>query len=169
VSSLMAIGQMGETVAFLLLAVWLRRFGFKTTFLIGVASWAIRFAVWSMGGPWPLIVGLLSLHGLCYAFVLGLGQMFVDQRSDPDTRASAQALHQVVTFGIGMWQGNLIGGAALDFFQRSLPDGSTVTDFSQVYLWPALGAAACFVIFAVFFKTTRPDGAPTAPPADLSM
>ncbi len=169
ISPLMAIGQAGEIVAFLLLARSIRRLGFKTTFLIGVASWVIRFAVWSAGGPWPLIVASLALHGFCYAFALGLGQMFVDQRSDPDTRASAQALHQVVTFGLGMWLGNLLGGAALDFFQRSLPDGSTVTDFTQVYLWPALGAAACFVIFAVFFKTTRPNGARTPPPPDLPM
>lgn len=169
VSPLMAIGQMGEIVAFLLLAVSLRRLGFKATFLIGVASWAIRFAIWSAGGPWPLIVASLSLHGLCYAFVLGLGQMFVDQRCAPDTRASAQAMHQVVTFGIGMWLGNLIGGAALDFFQRHLPDGSTVIDFTQFYLWPALGAAACFLIFAAFFKTTTPHEARPRPPLDLPM
>jgi nucleoside transporter len=169
IAPLMAIGQMGEIVAFVLLAHSLRRLGFKATFLIGAASWAIRFAIWSAGGPWPLIIASLSLHGFCYAFVFGLGQMFVDQRSDPDTRGSAQALHQVLTFGIGMWLGNLIAGAALDFFQRSLPDGSTITDFSRVYFWPAVGAAACFVIFAALFKTTRPGGAQTAAPPDLPM
>jgi hypothetical protein len=95
--------------------------------------------------------------------------MFVDQRSDPDTRASAQALHQVITFGLGMWLGNMLGGAALDFFQRNLPDGSTATDFSQVYLWPALGAVACFAIFALLFKTTKPNGVRPAPPLDLPM
>jgi len=169
VSPLMAIGQMGEIVAFLLLAVCLRRLGFKTTFLIGVATWAIRFAIWSVGGPWPLIVASLSLHGFCYAFVLGLGQMFVDQRSDPDTRASAQALHQVITFGIGMWLGNVIGGATLDFFQHDLPNGTTAVDFTHFYMWPALGAGACFVIFAAFFKTTTPREAPPAPPPALPM
>lgn len=167
VSPLMAIGQMGEIIAFLLLALALRHFGFKTTFLIGVACWATRYAIWSIGGPWPLIVASLSLHGFCYAFVLALGQMFVDRRSDPDTRASAQALHQVVTFGIGAWLGNLIGGVALDFFQRDLPDGTAVTDFTQFYLWPALLAVICFVIFAVFFKTTTPSGARPAPRTEL--
>ena len=167
VSPLMSIGQAGEIVAFLLLAVSLRRLGFKATFLIGVASWAVRFGIWSLGGPWPLVVFAISLNGLCYAFVLGLGQMFVDQRSDPDTRASAQALHQVVTFGVGMWLGNLIGGAALDCFQHQLPDGTSATDFTQFYLWPALGATACFVIFALLFKTPTPRAARPAPPPDL--
>jgi hypothetical protein len=160
VSPLMSIGQIGEIVAFLLLAFSLRRLGFKATFLIGVASWALRFGIWSLGGPWPLVVAAISLNGLCYAFVLGLGQMFVDQRSDPDARASAQSMHQVITFGVGMWLGNVIGGAALDFFQRRLPDGILVTNFTQFYFWPALGAAACFIIFAVLFKAPMPRAAP---------
>ena len=165
----MSVGQVGEIVTFLLLAFSLQRLGFKATFLIGIASWAVRFGIWSLGGPWPLVVAAISLNGLCYAFVLGLGQMFVDRRSDPDTRASAQSLHQVITFGIGMWLGNVIGGAALDFFQRELPDGTLATDFTQFYFWPALGAAACFVIFAVLFKTPTPREARPASPPDLPM
>jgi nucleoside transporter len=168
VSPLMSIGQVGEIAAFLVLGLALRHLGFKATFLIGVASWAARFAVWSIGGPWPLIVASIGLNGTCFAFVLGLGQMFVDRCAAPDARASAQALHQVATFGIGMWLGNLVAGAAFDFFTHKLPDGTPVTDFTQFYLWPALGAAVCFVIFALFFKTTRPIEARQAPPADLS-
>jgi predicted MFS family arabinose efflux permease len=167
VAPLMAIGQVGEIVAFLLLALAIRRLGLKITFLIGVASWAVRFGIWSVGGPWPLIVASLSLHGFCYAFVLGLGQVFVDQRAQPDVRASAQALHQAVTFGVGMWIGNLLAGAALDFFQQTLPDGTVVTDFSQFYLWPGLGAALCFVVFVLFFKTTTPTAARPPSPSDL--
>jgi nucleoside transporter len=169
VSPLMSIGQAGEIVAFLLLAVSVRRLGFKATFLIGVASWAVRFGIWSVGGPWPLVVAAISLNGLCYAFVLALGQMFVDRQSEPDTRASAQALHLVITYGVGMWLGNMIGGAALDFFQHRLPDGTSAIDFTQFYLWPALGAAACFVIFALLFKTPMPREARPAPPPDLPM
>jgi predicted MFS family arabinose efflux permease len=167
VAPLMSIGQIGEIIAFLLLAFALRRLGFKTTFLIGLACWALRFGLWSLGGPWPLVVFAISLNGMCYAFVLGLGQMFVDQRSDPDTRATAQSLHQVMTFGIGMWLGNVLAGAAHDFFQHELPNGTIVTDFTQFYFWPALGAAVCFVMFAVFFKTTTRRAAPPAPSSDL--
>jgi nucleoside transporter len=165
----MSLGQIGEIVTFLVLAVSLQRLGFKATFLIGVASWAVRFGIWSLGGPWPLVVVAISLNGLCYAFVFGLGQMFVDRRSDPDTRASAQSLHQVVTFGIGMWLGNVIGGAALDFFKRALPDGTMVTDFTQFYFWPALGAAVCFVIFATLFKTPTLRAARPVLPPDLPI
>jgi nucleoside transporter len=169
VSPLLALSQVGEIVAFLLLAGAIRRLGFKTTFLIGVASWMIRFTIWSIGGPWPLIVLSLPLHGCCYAFVIGLGQIFVDQRSAPDTRASAQALHQVLTFGVGMWIGNLVGGTALDLFQFELPDGSPAVDFTQFYLWPALLAALCLVVFAALFKTpTRREAALPEPP-DLPM
>ena len=169
VPPLMAIGQAGEIVAFVLLGLSLGRFGVKVTFLIGIASWMVRFAIWSFGGPWPLIVASLGLHGFCYAFVFGLGQMFVDRHADPDTRASAQALHLVVTFGFGSWLGNLLGGLAFDVFQRAGSGATPVTDFTQFYLWPTLGCAVCFVIFASFFKTPRLREARPAPPPDLPM
>jgi nucleoside transporter len=165
VAPLMSIGQVGEILAFLVLAFALRHLGFKATFLVGVAAWALRFGIWALGGPWPALVFAISLNGLCYAFVLGLGQMFVDRHAALDSRASAQSLHQVITFGVGMWLGNLIGGAAADFFQRELPDGTLVTDFTQFYFWPALGAAACFVIFAALFRTPTPrESRPESPP-----
>lgn len=167
VAPLMSIGQAGEILALLLLAFALHRLGFKLTFLIGIAGWALRFGIWSLGGPWPLVVVSIGLNGICYAFVLALGQMFVDRHSKPDTRASAQALHLVATYGVGMWLGNAIAGPVLDIFQRKLPDGTLVTDFSQFYFWPALGAAVCFVIFALLFKTSTPHAARPASSRDL--
>jgi len=169
VSPWMSIGQIGEIAAFLLLAWAVRRWGFKTVFLIGIASWAVRFGVWSAGGPWPLIVLSLSLNGCCYAFVFGLGQMFVDQQSDPDTRASVQSLHQVVTFGAGMWLGNVLAGASLDFFQRAAPGLASTPDFASIFFWPALGAGLCFVVFALFFRTPTPTVNPPAAPTDQPL
>lgn len=148
----MSLGQVGEIVAFLLLAWFIRRWGFKTTLLFGVACWVVRFGVWSLGGPWPLVAASIVLNGGCYACVIALGQIFIDRCSDPTTRASAQSLHQVVAFGVGAWLGNYLAGAALDHFRSVLPDGTVVTDFTQVFLWPALGAGFCFVIVALFFR-----------------
>ncbi len=169
VAPLMSIGQVGEMVVFAGLAVSVRYLGFKTTFLLGIASWALRFGIWSIGGPWPLVVASIALNGSCYAFVFGLGQMYVDQKSASDTRASAQSMHQVITFGIGMWLGNIISGAAMDFFRIQLPDGTPATNFTQFYIWPALGALLCFVIFALWFKPPTPREVPPTQPPDLPM
>ncbi len=169
VAPLMALGQVGEVFAFLLLALVVTRIGLKATFLIGVAAWAVRFAIWSAGGPWPLVVASLGLHGLCFAFVLGLGQVYVDQISPPDVRASSQALHQVLTFGLGGWVGNLLAGAAVDHFTRVLADGTRVVDYGRVYFWPAVGAGACFVLFAWLFTSPRPTAAQRPSPPDLSI
>lgn len=166
---LMAIGQVSEIVMFLLLAVAIRRFGLKTTFLIGAACWALRFAVWSLGEPWALVVASLGLHGFCYAFVFGLGQVFVDQCAKPDIRASAQALHQVITFGLGTWAGITLAGMAHDGFQHLTADGTLAVDYAQFYFWPTLSAVVCFVAFAIFFKTTTPRPARPVPPPDLPM
>ena len=148
----MSIGQIGEIAAFLILAPLVRRWGFKTTFLLGVACWALRYGAWSLGGPWPLVAASIVLNGGCYAFVIGLGQIFMDRYSDPTTRASAQSLHQVIAYGVGAWLGNYLAGAALDHFQRVLPDGTVAVDYTQVFLWPSLGAALCFLIVAFFFN-----------------
>ena len=156
ISPWMSLGQVGEVFAFFFLSVIVRRLGFKTTFLLGVACWGLRFGIWALGGPWPLVVFAIILNGGCYAFVLGLGQIFVDRQSDPSTRASAQSMHQVVAFGFGMWLGNYLAGAMLDHFHRALPDGTMATDFTQVYLWPALSAALCFIVVLLFFKTPKP-------------
>lgn len=159
VAPLMALGQAGEIIAFFILGTALRRWGVKLTFLIGIAGWALRFAIWSLGGPWPLIVASLGLHGACYAFVFGLGQMFVDHQAEPDTRASAQTLHLVITFGVGSWLGNLLAGLTFDHYQAT----GGPADFRHFYLWPAIGSAVCLLIFGLFFRTPRRHATP--PPA----
>jgi nucleoside transporter len=165
---LMSIGQVSEVIMFLLLGWCVGRLGLKRAFLVGCAFWCVRFVIWAADAPWPLVVASLGVHGFCYAFVFGLGQIFVDQCAKPDVRASAQALHQVVTFGLGSWIGVALAGAAYDAFQDQ-GGGTAGVDFTQFFLWPAVLAAVCFVIFAVLFKTPRLDA--TRPPAvpDLPM
>lgn len=150
VGPLLTIGQVCEIAVLAALPLFTRGLGVKATFLIGIAAWGIRFGVFALGGPYELVAASLGLHGFCFAFVFALGQVYVDQHSEGDIRASAQGLFTFVTLGVGMWIGNALAGASADHLVVKLPDGRE--DYCRVFLWPALGAGICLVIFALFFR-----------------
>ncbi len=90
VSTSMTLGQMTE-VAMLAALPWLiRRFGLKTTMMLGIGAWFARFASLSMGPPlWLAVAGTL-VHGVGIAcFTVG-GQVYMDGRAPRDLRASAR-------------------------------------------------------------------------------
>lgn len=147
VSAVMSLGQAGEVIAFASMGFLLRRFGAKTVFLIGLASWAIRFAVWSAGGPWPLLVASVPLHGFCFAFVVGVGQIIVDHQAPRHARATMQSLHHVLIYGVGALAGYQIGGWSAEALTTTTASGVVTTDYATFYFWPAIVAGLCFVAF----------------------
>ena len=166
---LMAIGQCSEVAMFFLFSIALRRLGLKRMFLIGTAAWMVRFVIWSFGFPWPLVVASLGLHGFCYAFVIGLGQVLVDRLAPPDARASAQAFHQVVAFGVAAWLGTILAGSMHDALTHTTPDGTVEVAYGIFFAIPAVAVAVCFVVFALFFKPPKPSAARPDPVPDLPM
>lgn len=153
VAPLLSLGQAGEVAALLGLGWAVMRFGFKTVFLVGLAAWTVRFAIWIFAGPWPLVAASLPLHGLCYACVFVLGQMYADVHAAPDSRASAQSLHLFLTSGIGALAGNVAAGYGVDCFAPS-PAGGGPQSLGPIFIGPALGTLAAFVLFAAAFKPT---------------
>ena len=152
VAPLLSLGQVSEFLVFFGLAPLLRRLGFKRAFALGIAAWGLRFAIWTAGGPWWLIVASLLLHGLCYAFVFGIGQLYVDRVAPPDIRASMQALHLTITMGVGVLLSNVLAGTAMDALHG--PGGAGV-DFARLYFWPTVGAGVCLVMFWVLFEPAK--------------
>src|SRR5262245_4816699 len=65
VGPLMTIGQWSEIFFLLALPWFLGQFGMKTVLLVGMLAWGIRYAIFSAGRPFPLIVLGLALHGIC--------------------------------------------------------------------------------------------------------
>ncbi len=65
------LGQASEFCFLLMLPLFLKRYGMKTTLLIGMVAWALRYALFSFGDAsqlqWLLLVGI-ALHGPCYDF-----------------------------------------------------------------------------------------------------
>ena len=61
----MTFGQVSEVFFMLLLPVFLKRYGLKTTLLVGMAAWAIRYLLFAYGdagtGVWMLFSGIILL------------------------------------------------------------------------------------------------------------
>ena len=158
----MTLGQMSEIFFMLVMPWFFRRLGVKYMLLVGMAAWMARYALFAFGDNaalvWMLYGGIL-LHGICYDFFFVTGQIYVDQKAPADLRAAAQGFIAFVTLGVGMLIGSWVSGRVVDAFRT---DGAHA--WTQVWLVPAAGAAAVFVLFALFFRT-REAGRDRAVPA----
>ncbi|MGO4260815.1 nucleoside permease [Lysobacter sp. TAB13] len=158
----MTFGQMSEIAFMLAMPLFFRRLGIKAMLLIGMAAWAARYLLFASGDSgqlmWMLYLGIL-LHGVCYDFFFVSGQIYVDREAPAHLRASAQGFLTLVTWGVGMLIGSWLSGKAVDAYRIAGDAG--LHDWSRIWLIPAVGAAAVFVLFALFFRDRAPQQ-PTA-------
>ncbi|MBA3342337.1 MAG: nucleoside permease [Gemmatimonadaceae bacterium] len=154
----MTLGQMSEIGFMLLLPLALVRLGVKRIMLIGMAAWAIRYALFAYGdaGPmvWALYLGIL-LHGICYDFFFVTGQIYVDQQAGSRIRAAAQGMIAFVTLGLGLFIGSWFSGKVVDLYAINGPTGVLGHNWRAIWMVPAVGAAIILVVFALMFRPTK--------------
>ncbi len=143
----MTIGQVAEILVMLLLFPSIRRLGMKTTILLGILAWPIRYTIFALGEPTWLVIGSQALHGVCYAFFFVGGMVAVERLSPSDIRASAQGLIVFATNGLGMLAGHFLSGWIHGRYK--LPDGGY--EWTWIYMVPialtVVAAAAFFLLF----------------------
>jgi nucleoside transporter len=165
----MTFGQMSEIGFMLLMPFFFVRLGVKRMLLIGMAAWAVRYALFAYGdaGPmiWMLYAGII-LHGICYDFFFVTGQIYVDQRADIRIRAAAQGFIAFITLGIGQLVGSWLAGSVVQA-NTLAPDatGVAVHDWSAIWLVPAAGSVGVLLLFALLFKPGRTQTRPETPAA----
>jgi nucleoside transporter len=145
------LGQMSEVVFMLLIPLFLNRFGMKTTLLVGMLAWAVRYTLFAFGNAGDLVSLLLigiALHGVCYDFFFVSGQIYIDSKAGPQIKSAAQGLITLATYGAGMLIGFWAAGRITDAY--SSPPG--VHDWQSIWEFPAAFAAVVFVLFALAFR-----------------
>lgn len=148
----MAIGQFFEVFMYLALGKALPRFGFKAVMSIGVAFFAVRFAIFgTIALPIWVMVAAQALHGVCYAFFFGACFIYADRVAPPDIRNSAQATYNFVFYGVGP----LVAVALNSFLAgRYAHGGKALALEGFADLWYTLaGIVVCaWLVFMFFFR-----------------
>jgi nucleoside transporter len=146
----MTIGQVSEVAFLLALPVFFKRFGFKWTILVGMAAWALRYAMFAYGNAgelsFLLIIGI-ALHGVCYDFFFVSGQIYTDSKAGPQIKSAAQGVITLATYGVGMLIGFYIAGLISDAYKIGAGH-----DWYMIWMIPAGIAAAVMILFLVFFN-----------------
>ena len=151
-ASKMTLGQVSEVGFLLLLPVLLPFLGAKRIMILGMAAWAVRFALFAYFHEQPtatwMVLGGILLHGMCYDFIFVMGRMYVDKAAGDSLRASAQGLHAVFTLGAGMFVGSWLSGVVA----QNYTNAQGIHDWKSIWLVPAIMSAVLIPIFLALFR-----------------
>jgi nucleoside transporter len=153
----MTFGQMSEVVCLVLLPWFFMKLGLKAVFVTGMLAWVVRCTLFALGAPdavaWMLILAI-CLHGPCYDFVYIAGQIYIDRKATPATRAQTQGLFVLATYGVGQAVGTLASGW---LFNTMMPGGVTTLPQWQMFWFLPLGFAVLVTTLFVFgFRDDAP-------------
>jgi MFS family permease len=156
---IMSLGQVAEILTMFFLGVTLKRLGYRTTMVLGILAYPIRFGVWAyFPHNEALIILVQVLHGVCYAFFFVSVYIFAEEYFPKDVRSSAQGLFNFMILGLGALVAYALGPKLrLEIFANN-----GVTDFHRMFLVPLVVAIVAALSLALFF---RPPPKPPASPA----
>ena len=165
----LTLAQISDVVFLFLLAMMLKRLGYKKTIFIGILAWATRYFLLaqSVNSDAALqsafIFGAILLHGVCYDFLFIAGQLYVDNEANERNRGAAQGFIAFILWGVGAFVGTLLAGKTLASHTLEKAQGAIVHDWKGIWMTPAIGAVVVMVVFLIFFR--EPAKATAAPAA----
>ena len=150
----MTLGQMSEIGFMLVMPFFLSRVGIKKTILLGMTAWVTRYLLFAYGnidaGVWMLYTGIL-LHGICYDFFFVTGTDLrgpACSRGDARRSSRVHRLRDARRWYVPGLLGFRSGGAEVHHRSRQ----RVAHAWPQIWMVPALGAAAVLALFALFFR-----------------
>ena len=152
-AAVMTLGQISEALFILLLPIFLKRYGIKTTLIVGMLAWVVRYILFAYGdvglNAWMLIFGVI-LHGICYDFFFVSGQIYTDYKAGDQFKSSAQGLITLATYGLGMLVGFRLAGYITDQYTNN-----TGHDWTQIWILPSSFALIVLIFFVLTFKNEK--------------
>jgi MFS family permease len=155
-AAIMTLGQVSEVVFMLLLPLFLKKFGVKTTLIVGMLAWVLRYVLFAFGdgdsgtGIGMLVTGII-LHGICYDFFFVSGQIYTDYKAGHKIKNAAQGLITLATYGVGMLIGFRLGGMIVENYALT----ESGHEWFMIWVIPACIAAAIALLFLVSFKNEK--------------
>ena len=113
VASAMSLGQWPEVLGLAVLPILIRRWGYRATLCVGVASYVVRFGLLAVVPSLAMATVGIPLHGVGIACFSIVGQMFINSQAAADRRASTQSVNTVINGGLGSMTGSLLAGEAI--------------------------------------------------------
>jgi len=155
-----SLAQVSDIVFFLLLPIFLKRFGYKTTIFIGIACWVGRYFLLSgsVHNEWQtaMIFAAILLHGACYDFLFIAGQLYVDDEADERVRGAAQGFIAFILWGVGAFVGTSFAGYVMERNVIGETDeGAALYDWEAIWSTPAWLSLGVLVVFLIFFKNPK--------------
>tara|TARA_R110002073_G_scaffold239285_1_gene400843 strand:+ start:412804 stop:414081 length:1278 start_codon:yes stop_codon:yes gene_type:complete len=177
IASTMSLGQMSEIVFMVIMPIFFARFGVKWMLAIGMLAWVARYGFFAGAASdqgaaseqikWMVLSGII-LHGICYDFFFVTGQIYTDQVAGSKIRGQAQGFLVLITQGLGMLIGALLSGKLVGKYTKTV-DEISITDWEQIWLYPAAFALIIFVIFIILFKDQSTTNDPSEAQQDSSL
>ncbi len=144
VSGLMAMAQLMETLAMLVMGWVIAKYRVKTILLMALAFGVLRYAFYAVDGVGWLLVGI-TLHGICWTFFFEAGRVFVHRRVEEGMRAQAQALLAFFTGGLG----GILGIVVVHYLYEAI-----VKEYGWSPYWMVLTGMNCvaMLLFAIGYQ-----------------
>ena len=160
VSLYKSIAQYAEIICLgLFTPLSLKYLGIKKTLVIGTLAWPLRYFIFALQKPVPLVLASMSFHGIGFAFVFVTSYIYLDRVAPKDIRASAQSLFTLITLGVGNWLGTVFCGWLQDHYTTFIADpknpAATIpgaVNWPMVFLVPALLTTFCAIAFWLTFR-----------------
>lgn len=158
-NALISLSQMSETLCILLIPFFLRRYGIKVVMLMAMVAWVFRFGFFGVGNPgsgvWLFVLSMI-VYGIAFDFFNVSGSLYVDQKTEPSIRSSAQGLFMIMTNGIGATVGTLGAQAVINHYVYSRPEGiAQVEGWSSSWLIFSAYSAVVAILFAIIFRDKK--------------
>jgi nucleoside transporter len=147
-------GVLAEMGFMLLIPATIKKFGIRRVMILGLFAMVVRYSALYLGGvvdqPWLFYIGIL-VHGLIFGFFYVGGQIYIDKKTPDELKSQAQGFIFLVTFGLGLLAGNMIGGELIRSFHENT-NGIRVYDWDSIWGITSIMSVVLLVAFIALFK-----------------